>query len=368
MFVNLKEAEEKVDAKAWLPSRTLPQICSYRREHESKGEREFKVKWLIPKLVELNTRPCIDGFGNISVTVGKGSSVLHIAHMDSVHGGDEDVTRQKTYIDKNNVLHLEPRSKKLSNFIAGGQGAYDCLGADDGAGIAFMLYLIHHNVAGTYLFTRGEEKGCLGIQWMVEKKPFFFENFNYCIEVDRKGTKDIITEQTTGKCASYAFGQNLADSLNMGHEPSDQGIYTDNAHLSDLIPESINLAAGYYDQHSERETCDLTYLDNLAKAFVHIDVELIPVSRVTGDFEPDPEYPDLSSGGFWTNDWQLPNNDSQVEYFDIDPAKPLHEADLDEVEMWVAENSNSVAQYLMMIDATIEEIDMTANYVEDERI
>jgi hypothetical protein len=68
----------------------------------------------------------------------------------------------------------------------------------------------------------------------------------------------------------------------MGHRAAD-GIFTDSASYTDLIPECSNLSIGYQNEHSTRETLDLNYLEDVIQRLITVDWNAVPVVRVPGD-------------------------------------------------------------------------------------
>ncbi|EPE76111.1 hypothetical protein [Pasteurella multocida] len=73
-----------------LPSQTMPIICSYRRAHDSVGEKAFINNYLLPNLKRLapDAPLTIDGYGNMLLDMGK-DTLMFVAHVDTVHRKDE---------------------------------------------------------------------------------------------------------------------------------------------------------------------------------------------------------------------------------------------------------------------------------------
>jgi hypothetical protein len=278
--------ESKVNRSAedFLPSIILPQICRHIRGHKSIGEKNFLTKWLEPSFVKLGLDWTTDMFGNYYVQI-KGSQmerVLHVGHLDTVSSAANLNKYQRVIIDKDNFMTLDYKHYET---VKGGTPS--CLGTDDGSAIAVMLSLMANGVSGTYLFTRGEEVGCLGAKYVVDNFPEFLDKFEIALEVDRAGTEELICEQSTGKCASGLFTTSLAKGLGMNHKASDRGVITDVGQFNEHIQESINIAAGYENQHGDQEVQDMTYIEVLAKQMIKLDyAELVVVRKVTdmGDY------------------------------------------------------------------------------------
>lgn len=288
-----------------LPSEFLYDIVHYARGAESRGEYLFRTNYLQPlfkhfaeKLEECTWEE--DALGNMFVTVGTAPTVLHVGHVDTVH--DDDVSPyQDVTVTAQNILKLAPLvknsvpklskgdrwvndSKEVHNYIT-----YElppkqqrCLGADDGCAVAMMLFLIANNVEGMYIFARGEEVGCVGTHYILDN-GFDFSPYKCAIEVDRKGTKEIIGTMSVGTTASPAFITSLAEQLSMGHKAG-TGTITDVGHIAKEVPECVNISAGYDLQHSDRESTDMIYLDKLGEQLLQVDWETLTISREAGQY------------------------------------------------------------------------------------
>ena len=155
-----------------------------------------------------------------------------VAHIDTVH-------RQK------------PTKKDIVKFgdvlfnIKGG------LGADDRAGVYALLQL--KDLPYNLLFTNLEEIGGIGVKQALHDIPDLL-SLNTCfIEIDRRGT---------GHYVDYVGAEQ--DFLNLfetrGLRP-DYGSYSDITDLSEELEiASVNLACGYYDQHTTKERLNLKEL------------------------------------------------------------------------------------------------------------
>lgn len=158
----------------------------------------------------------------------------------------------------------------------------NCLGADDCAGMYAALRLIEADVKATFVFHRDEESGGNGSRWLAKHYPKWLESFDVCLALDRRGTKDVIVSQQWSMCASEEFAQGLAEQLGMGHHAAD-GVFTDSANYTDLIPECSNLSIGYQHEHSRMETLDLNYLEAVIARLVKVDWQALPIVREPGE-------------------------------------------------------------------------------------
>jgi hypothetical protein len=174
----------------------------------------------------------------------------------------------------------------------------DALGADDGAGIALLMYLIDHKVPALYVLFRGEECGGTGSVWAAANMVELFSTVDRAIAFDRAGYHDIITKQSGGRCCSDEFATALAEALTneeftLAFTPCDTGVFTDTANLIDIASECTNVSVGYFSQHGDREKQDVEFLQLLASQIVMVDWDALPVKR---EAAPKPK-------ARWAQDW-----------------------------------------------------------------
>lgn len=236
---------------------TIKELLRYRRPAGSKTELAFVEQFLatIPDMSR-------DGYGNISVVVGDATpTTMFSCHTDTVHnfGGEQRV-----------------RTNKMGLLYTKGK---QCLGADDTAGIWIMLNMIDRDIPGLYIFHRDEEIGCKGSRWIYDNTPDRFNNIDRSIAFDRRGYDSIVTHQLGRRCCSDEFATALSGALNMGHQPDDGGIYTDNENYIELISEVTNVSVGYEFAHSSNEQLDPTYLSLLLESLSAVDFGSLPVER-----------------------------------------------------------------------------------------
>lgn len=154
------------------------------------------------------------------------------------------------------------------------------LGADDKAGMTVLLYMIEKKIPGLYCFFIGEEVGCIGSGNASDDK--YFSEYDRMISFDRRGTKSIITYQSSKRCCSDEFANELASRLNkcgLQMEADDTGVYTDSAEFTQVIPECTNISVGYYKEHTNFEHQDIDHLIKLCIAVTRIDWETLPTKR-----------------------------------------------------------------------------------------
>lgn len=262
--------------------RTLERALSRKRPHNTFEVSNFTA-WLFEQLpAELKSFTSVDGAGNLHVDArGTGSRTLFIAHVDTVHR-DTGVNKIK---------------KTATHWYANGAP----LGADDGAGCAMLMHLIHSGTRGYYIFSQGEECGGIGAKFIANNSSALLKQFDRAIAFDRRGIDSVISHQGMGRCASDKFCQALASALNehndnLMYSPDDTGVYTDTAEFTDDIPECTNISVGYYNEHGDRENLDIVHFAALAVACAKLDWEALPVDR-------DPTVPEYKSYAYDTAWW-----------------------------------------------------------------
>ena len=243
---------------------TLQRALSVKRPDKSKTTAAF-TQWLHDNIPE----DCItsfDGAGNLHVdarVTTKKHRTLFVAHVDTVHRTE----------GKNKI------TKTAERWSANGAP----LGADDGAGCAMLMHLLHNGVPGYYIFTQGEECGGIGAKYLAVNMVSLLSEFDRAIAFDRKGIDSIITHQGMGRCCSDAFGEALSDALNrddrMMYLPDDTGVYTDTAEFTDVIPECTNISVGYYHEHGDKEYIDVIHFQALADAVLGFDWDELVTER-----------------------------------------------------------------------------------------
>lgn len=245
--------------------RTLERALSHKRPHNTHEVSAFTA-WLHDNLpAELKSFTFVDDAGNLHIDNRvKGSKTLFIAHVDTVHK-DTGVNKIK---------------KTQTHWYADGAP----LGADDGAGCAMLMHLIHSGVAGYYIFSQGEECGGIGAKHIATHHIPLLKQFDRAIAFDRRGIDSVISHQGMGRCASDNFCQSLASALNQHNDnlmysPDDTGVYTDTAEFTDDIPECTNISVGYYNEHGDRENLDIVHFAALASAAALVDWDALPTER-----------------------------------------------------------------------------------------
>lgn len=225
-----------------------------------------------------------DQYGNYFYEVGYGSRTIFASHIDTVSKEYLNVTH---VLDDDGMIRTDGKTT---------------LGADDKAGMTVMLWMIKNNVPGLYYFFIGEEVGCIGSS-LAAKYGNFKGKYDRIISFDRRGTKSIITFQSSGRSCSEEFADDLCSELNkcgMSYEKDDGGVYTDSAEFMDIIPECTNVSVGYYKEHTVNEHQDIEHLSFLANACTSVDWENLKTKR-------DPSVVEYKSYDYWSggyDDWE----------------------------------------------------------------
>lgn len=243
--------------------KTLARSLSMMRPHNSEGTRRL-TDWLQER-APAHAKIHRDAIGNLHVDTRLNASnrTLFVAHVDTVHRkeGANKIRQTPTY------------------WYADGAA----LGADDGAGVAMLMHLMHSGVPAYYVFTQGEECGGIGATHLAKHDAKLLAEFDRAIAFDRRGIDSVITHQGRGRCCSDAFGEALSNALNedmtLMYLPDSTGVYTDTAEFIEVIPECTNISVGYYSEHSDKESLDIIHFQALAERVAKIDWDSLPTDR-----------------------------------------------------------------------------------------
>lgn len=263
--------------------KTLARALSMKRPHNSEGTRRL-TDWLEDN-APAHAKVHRDAAGNLHIDTRTtpNNRTLFTAHVDTVHR-DQGPNKIK---------------KTATEWLADGAP----LGADDGAGCAMLMHLLHAGINAYFLFTQGEECGGIGATF-VAKDVEFLKQFDRAIAFDRRGIDSVITHQGWSRTASDAFAEALANELcadlTLMYSPDDSGVYTDTAEFIDVIPECTNISVGYYREHSEEESLDVVHFVALSERVVQIDWDSLPTERDPAQQESKYDY--YAGGGWWVGE------------------------------------------------------------------
>lgn len=176
-------------------------------------------------------------------------------------------------------------------------GTQVSLGADDKNGIFTILELIRMGHKFNFIFTTGEECGCIGIREITNNKEIIeqIESKPFAIIIDRRNGADIIGFQN-----EYCIGldyhiEKFSTEIGIQYKCA-QGLCSDADELSEYL-ECVNLSCGYYKAHSHEE---YTNIGELKRA-------VILCARMLEDFKyeslPPERYKEKSYGYSTKDDW-----------------------------------------------------------------
>ena len=150
--------------------------------------------------------------------------ILLVAHMDTVH----DAAPSK-------FIYLDGKVSSPNG-----------LGADDRAGIYMITEIIKKHKCSV-LFCEDEEVGCKGAGKFVKESFVLDLQFNYIIELDRKGSEDVVFYD----CANKDFQEFITET---GDWRLAHGSFTDICTLAPVLGcAAVNFSCGYYLAHTKME-------------------------------------------------------------------------------------------------------------------
>ncbi|MDE5414307.1 M20/M25/M40 family metallo-hydrolase [Alkalihalobacterium chitinilyticum] len=219
--------------------------------------REFVMKKLSPFVDHMT----VDHTGNVlaekTYRSGHGPTILLNAHLDTAYELEED-----------RVI-----SKKATIWSS----SKGILGADDRAGIAVILHLIEHLYHSTFsgrvkvIFTVEEECGLIGAKKVDE---YFLWGTDAAIVVDRRGNGDIVTS-----CGSFQpfcdpeygdFFEKVAVEEGLSGWATTIGGSSDTRIWAGHSIQSVNLSAGYMNEHTDEENLDVAACYQTAKLLIGV--------------------------------------------------------------------------------------------------
>lgn len=213
-----------------------------------------------------------DEIGNYYAIIGKNPETMFACHLDTVGGAQAATKLFSNEEDGDEIITTDGST---------------ILGADDKAGVTILMYMMANNVPGLYLFFLGEEVGCVGSSNLARifTRVEYLSNIKRVISFDRKNYHSVITRQAGGDCCSAAFATALCDEFNkngMEMKPDPTGVYTDSACFTDDVSECTNISVGYFNEHRNIESQNISFLARLAEAASKVKWDSLPVARKAG--------------------------------------------------------------------------------------
>ncbi|WP_148347846.1 M20/M25/M40 family metallo-hydrolase [Bacillus rubiinfantis] len=210
----------------------------------SQEERRIR-QFLQRRLDQLTDYTYVDRKGNLMAmkNCGTGPTILLSAHMDTV----DDIVPDREIIEEGTML----------------KSSAGILGADDRAGIAVILEILsaiqQTNFNGTLkvAFTVEEEIGCRGSR---EIDQDFLEDVTGAIVIDRRGNRDIVTSYANFiPFCPTEYGklfEKAGELAGMNDWQMTPGGLSDAKIFAEMGIPSVNLSAGYANEHTDWETVD----------------------------------------------------------------------------------------------------------------
>ncbi|MDV2686484.1 M20/M25/M40 family metallo-hydrolase [Alkalihalophilus lindianensis] len=241
LFTLVKDPKNIIELEAGFFKSKMIDLLSI--SGASGNERRFR-NYMRQKLNSLTDYTYMDRAGNLLAYLycGDGPTVLLSAHMDTV----EEFEPGRIILEEGTTL---TSSKGI-------------LGADDRAGIAVILETLSRigktNFNGTVkvALTVKEEIGCVGSRAI---DPEFIEDVDGAIVVDRRGKRDIVTSNGGVSFCPVGYGELFEEAGRLAGmrdwKMTAGGLSDAKVFASYGIP-SVNLSAGYWNEHSDLEVVD----------------------------------------------------------------------------------------------------------------
>lgn len=238
---------------------------------------EGKVRqYIMGKLRNLVDYLTVGSSGNLlaqkTYGTGHGPTILLNAHMDTVDRIEDD-----RIIMKNGAIWTSDQG---------------ILGADDRAGVAVILEVAQRlqssgfNGRVKFVFTVEEEIGLIGAR-SVDKT--FLWDVDAAIVVDRRGTGDIVTS-----CGGYqsfchenygSFFEEAAKSMGLLGWKTTIGGSSDTRIWAEHGIQSVNLSAGYMNEHTSAETLNVEACYNTVSLITEVFYEARNLQRTLRQIE-----------------------------------------------------------------------------------
>lgn len=190
----------------------------------------------------------LDSIGNLLITKSDSKSSNYpcvIAHMDAVH----DFYDERNVIRNNNIVKAYYKN-----------GMQCGLCADDCNGVYIAIQLLRSDIKNLKVcFTVEEEIGGNGALFAGQNFEFF-KDVSYFLQADRKGRDDLIIYSNGHSIASPEFINDILSIPDFKYAP-EIGSFTDVGILTELLDISgVNISCGYYNEHTNKEFCNLNEL------------------------------------------------------------------------------------------------------------
>lgn len=231
------------------------------------------AEYIIAKLTELQIPFYKDVTGNIYNLDFVNRPLLN-AHMDTVQR--ENDSKLTHLVRISNYQYKATDGKIMEKRILRGHGV---LGGDDKCGIYIMLEILSKYKNTNFIFSIGEEVGCIGISALMKAEGIKdkMEKCLYGLTLDRRYGDNIICAKTNNY-GTQKFEDAIQAALkDYGYKP-ESGLSSDANHIREKMS-CCNLSVAYFEPHSINEYVVLPMLLNTLNGVENI------INTVTERFE-----------------------------------------------------------------------------------
>ena len=136
------------------------------------------------------------------------------------------------------------------------------MGLDDKVGICIALQLLKSQPNLKVLFTTEEELGAIGAREATTNIDFL-SDVRYFLQADRRGSSDLITHTNGIDVVTDEFIADLMPIMNKYGYSENIGTFTDVGELVENVKVcGVNISCGYYSEHTAKEHCKISELEN----------------------------------------------------------------------------------------------------------
>lgn len=228
--------------------------------------------------------------------------IVLVAHLDTVHK-----ERPETILyDSEQKMLWSPQG----------------IGGDDRCGV-YAILKICEKLKPCVLFTTDEEMGGQGARKFVQNIEL--KNVKFMIEIDRRGNNQAVFYS----CGNKEFQEYI---LNFGFD-SHYGSFSDISVLSPAYDiASVNLSAGYYNEHTKQEYICMSHLYNTINKVIEIledenskAYDYQQVKYIYNTSYVDTCYSREDSEWFLRSDWATLSNEQWKKYYGYEKPKTFEE-------------------------------------------
>lgn len=206
----------------------------------NQNELGNKIKEIVSNYRDFYSIISIDGGGILVTPKGSKNYPLICSHLDTINDQRKEKETPKIVI-QGDYISLASDSP------------CSCLGGDDRCGVFIALELIKARLPYAFGFFYDEEVGGVGSSYMLQ---YLTDNITAFIGLDRRGAD---------QAAIYGYDNSELMSLfeRRGYFKA-KGSFTDASNLARIYSKGvacINLSVGYYNEHTPKETINITAMN-----------------------------------------------------------------------------------------------------------